>query len=89
MENGTQITVILGELSKGENIEKNMIINYTDNYKNMNSGTASEVHLDSALFSVNNIMINVVSINIKDEIDLDKIINFKEEFAKYINSITY
>lgn len=88
MDNGTQITVILGELSIGENIEKNMITDYTDDYKNVSSEKEREVHLDSSVFSINNIIINVVCINIENELDTIRVIKFKEEFVKFINSIT-
>lgn len=88
MDNGTQITVILGELSIGENIEKNMITDYTDDYKNVRSEKEREVHLDSSVFSINNIIINVVCINIENELDTIRVIKFKEEFVKFINSIT-
>ncbi len=42
-------------------------------------------HLDSTVYSINNIIINIVSFNLEQTLDMPSVIKFKEEFVNVIS----
>ena len=92
MDDGTQINVILGYLFFEGKTEKNMITLYNDDLKSIGQPYSDDLklstHAVSSVFLLENILINILSVNVDTELDTLSIILFKEEFIQLLNSTT-
>lgn len=90
MDDGTQINVILGYISIDGSSDKDMLISYTDSLKSIGQSSSNTsrfpIHVDSSVYLLENILINILSVNSERELDTLSIIKFNEEFIRFIDT---
>ena len=92
-KDGTQITVVLGEIITNKSIENNMISLYSDNLRSigLSDSAISSMnlisHIDSSIYLFDNIIVNVVSVNTTNQLDDVLVTTFKEKLVEDIKSM--
>lgn len=91
-KDGTSISIILGKLKEEESIEDDTLTVYADGLKNIGLKDKENpenisIHSDSTVYSINNLLINVLSINVNSELDIEKVIKFKEQLIESLNNM--